>query len=126
MSWQIYVDSNLVGTGKISEGAILGLDSSIWATSASLNLSPNECAALLAAFSDANSVRSNGLTLAGKRNVVFRSDERSIYGKCGKDGVVAVKTGQAVLIGFYKDPVQAGEATKVVEGLADYLISVGY
>jgi hypothetical protein len=37
-----------------------------------------------------------------------------------------VKTKQAILIGVYGDPVQPGEATKVVEALADYLISVSY
>lgn len=126
MSWQAYVDSNMVGTGKIHAGAILGLDANPWAISPSLSLLPAESAALVSAFSDASAVRADGLTLAGKRHVVFKSDERSVYGKAGKDGVVAVKTGQAVLVGFYKDPVVPGEATKVVEGLADYLISVGY
>jgi profilin len=37
-----------------------------------------------------------------------------------------VKTKQAILVAEYVAPVQAGEATPVVEGLADYLISVGY
>ena len=40
--------------------------------------------------------------------------------------MVCVKTKQAVLIGVYAEPTQPGEATKVVEGLADYLISVSY
>ena len=71
-------------------------------------------------------VRAQGLTLAGRRHVVFKSDKRSVYGKAGKDGVVAVKTNQCVLVGFYKDPTQPGEATKIIEGLGDYLISVGY
>lgn len=44
----------------------------------------------------------------------------------GQGGVVCVKTKQAVLVGVYDEPVQPGEATKVVEGLADYLISVNY
>ena len=37
-----------------------------------------------------------------------------------------MKTKQAILIGVYDEPIQPGEATKVVEGLADYLISVNY
>jgi profilin len=39
---------------------------------------------------------------------------------------VCVKTKQAILIGVYDEPIQFGEATKVVEALADYLISVNY
>ena len=42
------------------------------------------------------------------------------------DGCVLVKTKQAVLVAEYSAPIQAPEATPVVEGLADYLISVGY
>lgn len=42
------------------------------------------------------------------------------------DGCVLVKTKQAVLVAHYAQPVQAGEATPIVENLADYLIGVGY
>ena len=42
------------------------------------------------------------------------------------DGCVVVKTTQAILVAIYNAPIQAGEATPVVENLADYLISVGY
>jgi profilin len=45
---------------------------------------------------------------------------------CQGDGAIVVKTKQAVLVAEYVAPVQAPEATTVVEGLADYLISVGY
>lgn len=37
-----------------------------------------------------------------------------------------VKTKQAVLVTEYSAPIQAPEATPVVESLADYLIGVGY
>lgn len=39
MSWQGYVDTNLVGTGKISQAAIIGLKGGVWATSADFNVS---------------------------------------------------------------------------------------
>lgn len=42
------------------------------------------------------------------------------------NGCVIVKTNQAILITEYEAPVLPGEATVVVEGLADYLRSVGY
>lgn len=42
------------------------------------------------------------------------------------DGAILVKTKQAILVAEYCAPVQAPEATPVVEKLADYLISVGY
>ena len=39
MSWQTYVDTNLVGTGKVQKAAIFGLDGSQWATSAGFTVS---------------------------------------------------------------------------------------
>jgi profilin len=38
MSWQAYVDQQLVGTGKVSRGAIFGLDGSTWAISPGFNV----------------------------------------------------------------------------------------
>ena len=51
---------------------------------------------------------------------------KKAYTSIEADGAIAVKTKQAILVGEYAAPVQAGEATTVVEGLADYLIGVGY
>jgi profilin len=43
-----------------------------------------------------------------------------------KEGIVCVKTKQAILVAHYPETVQPGEAAKIVEALADYLIGVGY
>ncbi|KAJ3292958.1 profilin, required for normal timing of actin polymerization in response to thermal stress [Borealophlyctis nickersoniae] len=126
MSWQSYVDSNLVGTKKITKAAIHGHDGSLWATSKGFSIAPQEVQTLVKGYTDPSGVRANGLHLGGVKYIVIRADDRSIYGKKGTGGVVTVKTKQAVLIGVYEDPIQPGEATKVVEALADYLISVNY
>lgn len=42
------------------------------------------------------------------------------------DGLACVKTNQAVLVCHYASPIIPGQATKVVEGLADYLIGQGF
>lgn len=44
----------------------------------------------------------------------------------GKEGVVIVKTNQALLVGHHPENVQTPNAANVVELLADYLIKVGY
>jgi hypothetical protein len=38
MSWQAYVDDNLIGTGKVAKAAIFGTDGSLWASSAGYNV----------------------------------------------------------------------------------------
>ncbi|KAI8807174.1 profilin [Cladochytrium replicatum] len=126
MSWQAYVDTNLVGTGKIAQAAIHGHSGQVWATSVGFSVNSSEVQTLVAAFTDPSPLRASGLHLGGVKYIALKCDERSIYAKKGADGAVCVKTNQAVLIGIYKEPVQPGEATKVVEALADYLISVSY
>merc|ERR1711879_623596 len=109
MSWQTYVDTNLVGTGAVTQAAIIGHDGNTWATSAGFAVSP-----------------SNGFELAGTRYVTIRADDRSVYGKKGSAGVITVKTSKAILIGVYNEKIQPGTAANVVEKLADYLIGQGF
>ncbi|KAK9720931.1 profilin, required for normal timing of actin polymerization in response to thermal stress [Basidiobolus ranarum] len=126
MSWQAYVDQNLVGTGAITMAAIYGAQGGVWAASPNFALQGNEFNDLLRAYQDPSGIRANGLYVAGKKYFALNADSRSIYGKQGAGGVICVKTAQAILICLYGDGVAPGEATKVVESLADYFISVGY
>ncbi|KAJ7097603.1 profilin [Mycena epipterygia] len=122
MSWQAYVDTNLIGTGMITKAAILGQSGGVWAASAGYELSAEEQKAAVSAFSNIDAVQTSGLKLHGTKFFTVSANERSIYGKKGGDGCVLVKTTQAVLVGEYAMPVQTQEAVKVVETLADYLI----
>ncbi|KAI9451778.1 profilin [Russula earlei] len=126
MSWQAYVDTNLVGSGKVSRAAIVGHQGGIWAASPGYSLSTQEQKDIVASFDNADKALSSGVRLAGQKFFTLQAGTRSIYVKKGGDGAVLVKTKQAVLVAEYTGPTQAGEATPVVEGLADYLISVGY
>ena len=126
MAWQPYVDSSLVGSGKICAGAILGHDGSIWAASPSLSLTPTETQKLTAAFLDPSAIRSEGFRIAGTKYITIMSTDKEIYGKAGACGICCVKTKQAIVVGLYDDKMISGEAAKVVGGLSDYLISVNY
>ena len=126
MSWQAYVDTNLVGSGKVSKAAILGQKGGVWATSAGYDIPANEQKAIINMFQDPSQAAAAGVKILGNKFFVIHANERSIYGKKQADGVIIVKTKQAVLVTEYQAPLQAGESTPTVEGLADYLISVGY
>ncbi|KAM0746979.1 profilin [Meredithblackwellia eburnea MCA 4105] len=126
MSWQAYVDTNLLGTGKINKAAILGQQGGVWATSAGYDLTADEQSKLVSAFNDPGSVQASGLHAAGQKFFALKADERSVYGKKGAAGIVTVKTKQAVIVAEYPEGVVPGDATKIVEELADYLIGVGY
>ncbi|KIL61594.1 hypothetical protein M378DRAFT_13404 [Amanita muscaria Koide BX008] len=126
MSWQAYVDTNLVGSGKISKALILGQKGGVWAATSGFKLSPEEEKAILTAHSKPDVVQTSGLKLAGQKYFTLQAGDRSIYLKKQADGALIVKTKQAILVAQYTAPLQAPEATPIVEGLADYLISAGY
>lgn len=44
----------------------------------------------------------------------------------GREGIVVVKTKQAILVTHYPETVQPGSAANTVEQLGDYLIKMGY
>ncbi|KAK4047192.1 profilin, required for normal timing of actin polymerization in response to thermal stress [Microbotryomycetes sp. JL221] len=125
MSWQ-NVDSNLVGTGKITKAAILGQQGGVWAASAGYQPTAEEQAAIAKAFTDPSAAQANGVRVQGTKYLTLRADDRSVYAKKGADGIVLVKTKQAILVAEYAHPTAPGEATKIVEDLADYLIGVGF
>ncbi|PIA98349.1 Profilin, partial [Cercospora beticola] len=128
-----YVDTSLVATGNVDRAAIFNSEgNSVWATSAGFTVKPEEMQAVVAAYKDkgdeqgVKKVQSEGLHIAGERFVVIKADDRSIYGKKGREGVVLVKTTQAILVTHYPETVQPGSAANTVEQLGDYLIKVGY
>ncbi|KAF9647097.1 profilin [Thelephora ganbajun] len=126
MSWQSYVDDQLIKTGKVQKAAILGQAGGVWATSTGYNLSPEEQRAVIAGFKDLATIQASGVRLGSQKFFTLSASDRSVYGKKGPDGCILVKTKQAILVAEYVAPIQQPEAVNVVEKLADYLISVGY
>ncbi|KFX88571.1 hypothetical protein V495_08198 [Pseudogymnoascus sp. VKM F-4514 (FW-929)] len=130
MSWQAYVDTSLVGSGDADKAALVSAaGDSVWAKTAGFEVSPTEMKNIVAALAGgkaADELWQNGIHVAGERYVVFKVEGRSIYGRKGKEGVVIVKTTQAIIISHYGENTQAGPAAKTVEDLADYLINLGY
>ncbi|KAF9042995.1 profilin [Panaeolus papilionaceus] len=126
MSWQTYVDSNLLGTGKVAKAAIIGLQGGVWAHSPDFNISTAEQQAIIKGYSAPDTLQASGVRLGGEKYFTLSVLDRTIQGKKGPDGAVIVKTKQAVIIATYVAPVQSPELTPIVESLADYLINVGY
>lgn len=125
-SYSAYTD-NLLATGKVDKAVIYSkAGDAVWATSGGLSLQANEISEIVQGFDNPTGLQSNGLHIQGQKFMLLRADDRSIYGRHDAEGVVCVRTKQTVLIAHYPPTVQAGEATKIVEQLADYLISVQY
>ncbi|KAN0040233.1 hypothetical protein ACTA71_012123 [Dictyostelium dimigraforme] len=124
MSWQEYVDNNLVGAG-FKDAALIGHDGGIWATSKGLGLQGTEGKNIADNFTK-QTFPANGIVVGGKKYMALKSDERSAYGKLGAGGIICVKTKSAFIIGVFDDKLQPGAAANTAEKLADYLIEQGY
>ncbi|KAF9328950.1 profilin, required for normal timing of actin polymerization in response to thermal stress [Podila minutissima] len=137
MSWQDYVKDNLIGSGDVSQAAIIGLDGSEWATSAGFQVVGAEAQKVVSAFGDSRDPKSpgyagaleaaaNGIYINGKKYVVFRTSEATVQARLGATGVHCVKTNMCILIGYYDENIQANKCSLTVEKLGDYLRGVGY
>ncbi|WBW73565.1 profilin [Schizosaccharomyces osmophilus] len=127
MSWQAYVDTSLLGTGKIDQAAIVSrAGDSVWAASSGFNLSGSETKGLAAGFQDPPSMFGTGIHLSGQKYITIRAEGRSIYGKLQKSGIICVATKLCILVAHYPETTLPGEAAKITEALADYLVGVGY
>ncbi|XP_055372081.1 profilin [Condylostylus longicornis] len=126
MSWQDYVDNQLMASNCVTKAAIAGHDGNIWAQSKGFEVTKDEIARLVQGFENQDLLPSSGVTLAGQRYIYLSGTDRVVRAKLGKSGVHCMKTHQAVIVSIYEDPVQPQQAASVVEKLGDYLIGCGY
>lgn len=66
------------------------------------------------------------MKVQGEKYMNILANDRSVYGKKGNKGLCCVRTKMAIVVGHYPDTTVPGEAAKIVEGLADYLIKASY
>ncbi|MFD3679123.1 profilin [Streptomyces sp. NPDC058613] len=125
MSWQTYVDEELVGTGKVRQGAIIGFDGNAWAASPGYRLLAGEGAAIVRLCQNPANVMAGGVTVVGVKYVGSKGDSRSIIAMRSATGVVLARTGQCIVIGRWDEAQKPGDAQLTVEKLADYLMQNG-
>eukprot|EP00249_Psilotum_nudum_P004786 c18285_g1_i2 orf=319-717(+) len=131
MSWQEFVDGQLmieISPGhRLSGAAIMGLDGYVWAQSEAFPLAkPEEIAAIVKGFSDATELAQHGIFVGGAKYMLIQGEPgQVIRGKKGQSGLTIKKTGSALVIGVYDEPVAPSECNIVVEKLGDYLIEQG-
>jgi len=126
MSWQDYVDKQLLASKCVTKACIAGLDGNVWAKSDNFEVGKDEITRLVSGFDNQDVLTGNGVTLAGQRYIYLSGTDRVVRAKLGKVGVHCMKTQQAVVVSLYEDPIQPQQAASVVEKLGDYLVSCGY
>ncbi|KAN0042659.1 hypothetical protein ACTA71_011469 [Dictyostelium dimigraforme] len=126
MSWQQYIDEQLIGSGLCSAAILSNSDGSVWAKSPNMTISKQEADALIALYKNPAEVFAKGVTVGGIKYMGIKGDPQSIYGKKGPGGIVLVKTIQTIIIGIYDEKFQPGPAAVAAEKLGDYLRDNSY
>jgi profilin len=126
MSWQSYVDDQLIATKMVKQAVICGHDGNIWAQSAGFAVSVDELKKLLATYSSTDTMAANGVMIAQTKFMFLSSNDKVVRAKKGTSGIHCIKTTQALIVCLYEDPIVPEQAATVTEKLGEYLIGVGY
>lgn len=129
MSWQAYVDTNLVGTGQVTQAGIYDLQGNPWAYTQSPPFAAQ--VAEVAAVSghmhtgDPSGLAGTGVVVAGVKYMYVSGSADEVYGKKGNDGVVFCKCNTCMIVGYHNDKIQPGQCRNIVGKLADFLKEQG-
>jgi len=126
MSWQNYVDQQLVGSGHIVKAVIAGHDGTLWAKSNNIEPSKDELAKLSSSFGEQSNLAMSGVHMGGEKYIYLSGTENVIRCKKAKAGMHCMKTKQAILVAVFEEPAQHPQVASIVENLGDYLISLSY
>ncbi|KAI4377074.1 hypothetical protein MLD38_014761 [Melastoma candidum] len=119
---------DIEGQGQhLTAAAILGHDGSVWAQSSAFpSFKGDEINGILKDFDEPGYLAPTGLFVAGTKYMVIQGEPGAVIrGKKGAGGITIKKTGQALVIGIYEEPVTPGQCNMIVERLGDYLVEQG-
>jgi len=130
MSWQSYVDEQLLSTKMVKNAVICGHDGNVWATSKDFTPTSDELKSIISKFDSVEALAANGIIIGGvKYMYLSREADRPlkvVRARKGKGGVHCIKTGQTYIMCTYEDPIVPEQAALVTEKLGDYLIGAGF
>merc|ERR1712058_220149 len=78
MSWQSYVDDQLISTNMIKNAVIAGHDGNIWASSAGFNVTAAELKVILDRYSSTDQLAMNGVTVGGTKYMFLSANDRVV------------------------------------------------
>ena len=134
MSWQSYVDNQLLKSQKVKHAVICGHNGAMWACSSGFPVTKEELKILANKYEDIGEMSAGGLKVGGQRYMYLSSDnDRGIVrGKLGTSGIHCVKTKQTYIICTYEGLTASGfritheEVAAIAEKLGVYLVGVGF
>ncbi|XP_025097151.1 profilin-4-like isoform X2 [Pomacea canaliculata] len=116
----------LIATENVQQCAIIRRkDNMVRASSVGFNPYQDQIQMLQDAFKNPPQTREEGLYFDDKQYKCVRADKNSIYAKCGKKGLILVKTLSLLLVATYTENMFPGVCVEAVEKLADYFKEKG-
>lgn len=128
MSWQQYVDANLVGTGQVTQAGIYDLQGNPWAYTQSPPFAAQvaEVAAVSAHFAAPAGLAATGAVIAGVKYMFVRGEENAeIYVKKGNEGVYFYRCNTCIIVAYHNDKIQPGTCSACTAKLGDFLKEQG-
>jgi profilin len=128
MSWDSYIQDQLLATNHIKHAVICGHDGNIWAKSADISVDPADLKTFITNFNQSGqeNFKTSGAKMGGQKYMYLSSNEKVARFKKGTSGIHTIKTTQAFIICWYIEPTMPEQAASITEKLGDYLIQVGY
>jgi len=126
MSWQAYVDDNLLASGMVTAAGIYDLQGNPWAYSAGFAAQIAEVNAVSAHMAaEPAALAATGVVVAGIKYMYVSGEAQEVYGKKGNEGVVFCKCNTCILVATHSDKIQPGQCRSTVGKLADFLRESG-
>eukprot|EP00667_Euglena_gracilis_P027285 EG_transcript_33538 len=125
MSWQTYVDVNLVGSGHNQYAAIISLaDGKLLATSAGFSITPDEVTHLGRLLRSPQEAARGTIVLAATAYPVRRVERDALYGRQGNVSCCVALSKACLVVAVSRETSpEAGPA--LCEGVRDYLLCTG-
>ncbi|XP_019639308.1 PREDICTED: profilin-4-like isoform X2 [Branchiostoma belcheri] len=116
----------LISTEHVEHCCILRRkDVSLRASSVGFTLYQDQIQMFVDAFKNPPQTREDGLYFEDRHYKCVRADKNAVYAKCGKRGLVIVRTGSLLIVGTYNDNMYPSVCVEAVEKLADYFKEKG-
>ncbi|KAF7037600.1 hypothetical protein CFC21_047940 [Triticum aestivum] len=91
-----------------------------------IQFKPEEMTNIMKDFDEPGTLAPTGLLLGDAKYMVIQGEPGAVIrGKKGAGGITLKKTGQALVVGIYDEPMTPGQCNLVVERLGDYLVEQG-
>ncbi|CAH1229804.1 profilin-4-like isoform X2 [Branchiostoma lanceolatum] len=100
-------------------------DVSLRASSVGFTMYQDQIQMFVDSFKNPPQTREDGLYFEDRHYKCVRADKNAVYAKCGKRGLVIVRTGSLLIVGTYNDNMYPSVCVEAVEKLADYFKEKG-